>query len=584
MTPGHRAARAAAFAAAVLWLGVAAPASAAAGEWTGHVFEDRDGDGLRDEGEPGVPGVAIHNGRDVVLSDAEGAWSLAAEPGPFVVLSRLEGFEAETWYVEPDGSGAAIDFALRRVEDAGPADDADGTFFLHYTDAHVYPRARDFQRFSIGPQRVWVPELYRGWILLRYGQRLTEPRFTDDLAGGMRAALAPYRDVSRLWDIQLPEAFIEEFTTPGSPLGDVEGRARAAFAEMAALAPAFAVSTGDAILEGNHGSPSAVERWLRFYADLTAGLPFPVHDTIGNNEIAGNANYEFALDHPLAGKRAYQRFLGPTHYSFGAGGVHFVAFDTHSIKTKVEGERSWHFGQPTRDVRDWLRADLELHADRPIVVLNHEPFAADPTWPFEPGRLRLADDEGAFAEHGVTAVLAGHVHLNGYVERDGVPHITTGALSGFRWLLPEELYHCGYRLAYLKDGALYTAWKRVGRPVVAFVSPAGEGEHHPASAGVPASDGETLEVVAVAADTAGPFAELALERGGEPIALERWGDYFVRARVARSGDVLVLRARRADGSTVTAELDPAAAEPESPAGGDSAPEPDSPADTDSSGD
>ncbi len=95
--------------------------------------------------------------------------------------------------------------------------------------------------------------------------------------------------------------------------------------------PAFAISTGDQILEGNEGSPEVVERWMRFYRGSTDAFSFPVFDTIGNNEIAGNANYDFPLDHPLAGKRAYRRFFGPTHYSFDAGGAHFVAHDTHRV-------------------------------------------------------------------------------------------------------------------------------------------------------------------------------------------------------------------------------------------------------------
>jgi len=52
--------------------------AAAAGFATGHVFHDRHGTGRRMPGDPGVPGVMVSNGRDVVLTDPEGRWRLPA--------------------------------------------------------------------------------------------------------------------------------------------------------------------------------------------------------------------------------------------------------------------------------------------------------------------------------------------------------------------------------------------------------------------------------------------------------------------------------------------------------------------------
>jgi C terminal of Calcineurin-like phosphoesterase len=54
-------------------LGIAAPVLA-----SGHVFHDRRGSGRRLPGDPGVPGVMVSNGRDVVVTDAEGRWRLPA--------------------------------------------------------------------------------------------------------------------------------------------------------------------------------------------------------------------------------------------------------------------------------------------------------------------------------------------------------------------------------------------------------------------------------------------------------------------------------------------------------------------------
>ena len=36
---------------------------------SGLVFDDRDGDGVRDAGEPGLAGIPMSNGRDIVRTD-----------------------------------------------------------------------------------------------------------------------------------------------------------------------------------------------------------------------------------------------------------------------------------------------------------------------------------------------------------------------------------------------------------------------------------------------------------------------------------------------------------------------------------
>jgi len=54
----------------------------------GTVFEDRDGDGLRGEGEPGLAGVQVSDGRRIVRTDADGRWALPLEPGRTVFVVK----------------------------------------------------------------------------------------------------------------------------------------------------------------------------------------------------------------------------------------------------------------------------------------------------------------------------------------------------------------------------------------------------------------------------------------------------------------------------------------------------------------
>lgn len=62
----------------LLAIALFAPAAVAAGvQVRGSVFEDANGNGLRDAGEPGIAGVAVSNGRDIVRSGADGGYAIA---------------------------------------------------------------------------------------------------------------------------------------------------------------------------------------------------------------------------------------------------------------------------------------------------------------------------------------------------------------------------------------------------------------------------------------------------------------------------------------------------------------------------
>ncbi len=57
----------------------------------GSVFDDRNGDGLRGDGEPGLPGVRVSNGSELVATDRAGRYALpivAADGAVFVVKPR----------------------------------------------------------------------------------------------------------------------------------------------------------------------------------------------------------------------------------------------------------------------------------------------------------------------------------------------------------------------------------------------------------------------------------------------------------------------------------------------------------------
>ncbi len=94
----------------------------------GFVFEDLDGDGVRDPDEPGLPGVRVSNGVDVVRTDDAGRWALPVGDDTilFVIKPRdwwppldANGLPRFYYVHKPAGSPDA-DFAYPGVAPTGP--------------------------------------------------------------------------------------------------------------------------------------------------------------------------------------------------------------------------------------------------------------------------------------------------------------------------------------------------------------------------------------------------------------------------------------------------------------------------------
>lgn len=191
------------------------------------------------------------------------------------------------------------------------------------------------------------------------------------------------------------------------------------------------------------------------------------------------------------------------------------------------------------EVLAWADADMKANQDKTLVVLNHEPFHFDPEWPFETDGT-TADDEGLFDKYGVDYVLSGHTHFKSFMMINEIPHLTTGALSGLRWILPSSIHPRGYRLFYAKDRSLYSAWKLSGEEVIAFSEP------------LPA---ETQTRVIALSDKARPFNHVEITLDGTPINFERWGEYFVKLNLPDTqSKILKVQAFREDGTELTKEL------------------------------
>lgn len=541
----------------------ATPAAARAG----FVFEDRNADGVRQDGERGLAGVVVARGATLVETDTQGRYELPASGSPasgspdvgqpdggsagFVVLTRPSGYDCERWYRADPG-----DFAL-----VPRTADGSSFVFAHVSDVHISDRVADYAKFAVPSAIVVLPRWLRGkavqWML-----RFQDPDYSKrDVARAMRSVVSQHRDVSGWSDASVMGEWVELLSQmsddderpPIDPVGDFE----VSLDELRSLAPRFVVSTGDLVLESNEADAATVDRWMTFYRRQTRATGLRFYDTIGNNEIAGSDNEDLVPGDRGYGKALFRAHFGPTHYSFDRGDLHFIALDTHVLVDR-DGE-DWSFRTLDEGVRAWLEADLKQHAGRPIVVLNHEPFSDDPEWSRVVRAVSLVDRKVTeqLEQAGVRWTLAGHLHVNGLSESQATQHIATGALSGMRWSFPSDAFARGYRLVQVRDGELYSVWKPTSEPVLGFVDPPSERALHATAPRrtAPIGPGGSRRVVVAAVGVAGPFVGLHIRLDGRPLAIEHWSPYFAAAHYDASAlgsgeHTLVVEARRADGSVL----------------------------------
>jgi predicted MPP superfamily phosphohydrolase len=181
--------------------------------------------------------------------------------------------------------------------------------------------------------------------------------------------------------------------------------------------PDIVLGLGDLI----HG-----ERLDRLAVDMEAAkallkpLRPAFYPTIGNHEIVqreGAPEYE----------RAYRDVFGDdrVNYTFEHGGLRFILFNNGGATVVADAV--------IRARNAWLRETLARHRGQPTIIGCHIPLVSVRDEPvlarsFGFSSYRAHDPEllGLIDEHAdsVVAVLSGHLHLTGCVEREGVWHVS----------------------------------------------------------------------------------------------------------------------------------------------------------------
>ncbi len=173
------------------------------------------------------------------------------------------------------------------------------------------------------------------------------------------------------------------------------------------LKPDFVVICGDLV-------HLPEDRAFADFRRIRATLAVPSYCAPGNHDVGGEPNAK-----TLA---RYREMFGADYYRFTHKGHEFVVVNTQLWKSPVEGE--------TEKQDAWLAETLAAarRAGRPVIVVGHIPlFIKEADEPDE--YFNLPSDKRSallelYREHGVIAVLTGHVHKTLINEYQGILLVT----------------------------------------------------------------------------------------------------------------------------------------------------------------
>ncbi len=177
----------------------------------------------------------------------------------------------------------------------------------------------------------------------------------------------------------------------------------------------FTVFSGD-----NIDSPHA--QYLPEFIKIANKLNQPYYIIIGNHDVFRNngLSKEQYLE-IVKDNNVFYKYKQP-NYVFKKNGFVFIVAD--GAKEIIPGSNGYY----KKDTLDWLEKQLIKYKKKPVVILQHFPLVSETeiashTVYQKEEYLKLLDKYD-----NVISVIAGHLHMNSEVMRNGVYHITTPTL------------------------------------------------------------------------------------------------------------------------------------------------------------
>lgn len=179
----------------------------------------------------------------------------------------------------------------------------------------------------------------------------------------------------------------------------------------------FVVFTGDCIDVSN-------EKSLDGFLDIINDLKLPYYIVIGNHDVFKNNGLskekylEIVREH-----NCLYKYKKP-NYVFKKNGFVFIVVD--GAKEVIPGSGGYF----RENTLKWLDKQLTKHKNEPVVIFQHFPLVANRIIPSHEIYKKEAYFDILDKHDNVVSVIAGHLHGNSEIMRNGVYHIVTPTLLG----------------------------------------------------------------------------------------------------------------------------------------------------------
>lgn len=177
----------------------------------------------------------------------------------------------------------------------------------------------------------------------------------------------------------------------------------------------FVVFTGD-----NLDSPK--EAYLPEFINIINKLNVPYYLVIGNHDVFKNNGLSKTHYLEIVRDNNYFYKYKKPNYVFKQDGFTFIVLD--GAKEIIPGS----IGYYKEDTLNWLDKQLKKHKKDPVIILQHFPLVALKERPTHSVYQKEKYFDILDKHDNVISIIAGHLHTNSEIMRNGVYHITSPTL------------------------------------------------------------------------------------------------------------------------------------------------------------
>jgi hypothetical protein len=385
--------------ACVITIGIFSLAQGAPLSVKGVVFWDKNGNGIQDKGEPGLPNVSVSNGKEVVQTDGYGFYTLPAYDEMTVFVTKPAGFMPplnkynvpQFFYIhEPKGSPREIK-QFPGISPTGPL-----------------PTMVNFPLYSERDREKFI--------------------YFDHDSNKFKAIITGDTQVYTDKEIEyLRDSFVKEASN---------------------IDASFVICMGDNIGDNLSLYPH--------YLEVMSNIGRPIWLVPGNHDVNFDAN------DPEHAFETFKRQFGPTYYSFNYGDVHFVVLNDILYPAPEFLPSKTYHGEIWGNQMEWLARDLMFVPHDQLIVLNmHIPVVSDVDRLTPKHNVANRVALYNLLRGRKVVALGGHTHTldhfqageqqEGWGQPLAFPEVIVGASCGSWW--SGDLDNNGIPMSYQRDGA-----------------------------------------------------------------------------------------------------------------------------------